>query len=288
MLFLIVYYLYTRKTQVSTLFFHIAEISFWQYIKCMNWPDEFLTLDKRSMDPAGRQPYKVTQQYLQHKHRILLPPSLVKDRSILDVGSCLGATGWYSLSNDCRIYLGLEMQAWFCDRSKELLSAHPRQDWQIANNSLQTYMTFDRNHYDIIVAWGVLNGLYDPIPALEWMMKRSDVVSLDLPIPHSATDELAHCSIDLNPNSSMIAAGEAASFVFTGSRIGLGAIQIVANLNGFDLDMQSYDQLRSVLPDYYGTGSQYRRMGINLIRSDTTLPKLDNSYRNLQKENWGE
>ena len=271
---------------MSTLFFHIAEIVFWQYSKRMNWPEHFFTLDKRSTEPQGRQPYKVTQAYYQAKHSILLPPDQVKDSSILDVGSCLGATGWYCLSNDCAVYTGLEMQELFCTQSRELLAAHPNGQWQVLNNSLQTYMSFNRNRYDVIVAWGVLNGMYDPIPALEWMMRRSDIVSLDLPIPHNVTDELAHVSIDLNTSSSMITAGESASYVFTGSRIGLGAIKIIANLNGFDLDMASYDQLKTELPEYYGVDSKYRRMAFNLVRSDVTLPRLDNTYKELVKETW--
>jgi hypothetical protein len=256
----------------------------------MNWPQEFLDLDQRSNPVTGRQPYQITQEYLYNKHRILLPSDFVKNKRVLDLGSCLGASGFWCLSNGASYYRGIEIQSWFIDKSRELLAKHCGDtNWHVEYGEINSYLDQDDGGWDVILLWGVLNAFVNPTEILEKVFTKTNMVSIDMPIPSGVRnpwDEMDHRSIDLNPSSSMIIANESASNVFVGSRIGLGALDIISKVNQFEMDISSYEALQEALPDTYGAHSKYRRTAINLHETQETLQTYTATYKQLPKEEW--
>ena len=81
------------------------------------------------------------------------PDYLVKDRTILDFGSALGAMGHYALLNGAKHYTGIEIQKPYIEKSKELLSKY-HTNWDIKE-------TFDDKTYDIVLACGSIHGFFD-------------------------------------------------------------------------------------------------------------------------------
>ena len=67
---------------------------------------EFVAQDSRK--DRGFSP--VTIETLDNRHLVTTPKWLVEDMTVLDLGSCLGATGHWSLSQECKHYTGVEVQ----------------------------------------------------------------------------------------------------------------------------------------------------------------------------------
>ena len=113
-----------------------------------NYP-EFIVYDPRK----NREHVKLTSESLSNRCDVILPDYLVKDRSILDFGSALGAMGHYALLNGAKHYTGIEIQKPYIEKSKELLSKY-HTNWDIKE-------TFDDKTYDIVLACGSIHGFFD-------------------------------------------------------------------------------------------------------------------------------
>ena len=67
---------------------------------------EFYEEDNRK----HRQRNPITKRTLEAKFGVLLPAWLVKGRTVLDLGSCIGAAGQWSLFHGAASYTGVEVQ----------------------------------------------------------------------------------------------------------------------------------------------------------------------------------
>ena len=74
---------------------------------------EFVDADNRSLRPHT----PVTVETLTYKHEAMAPAYIIKDKTILDLGSCLGATGHWCLSNGAASYTGIEFQKLYVEKS---------------------------------------------------------------------------------------------------------------------------------------------------------------------------
>src|SRR5437868_13172354 len=70
----------------------------------------------------------VTKETLEAKHESLMPEWLVKGKTVLDLCSCLGATGHWCLSLGAKKYTGVELQPEYLQTSKKLLEKHWTKD----------------------------------------------------------------------------------------------------------------------------------------------------------------
>ena len=48
----------------------------------------------------------------------------IKDKTVLDLGSCLGAAGYFAIKTVAKEYIGVEAQTHYVDLSKNLLSKY--------------------------------------------------------------------------------------------------------------------------------------------------------------------
>ena len=101
-----------------------------------NFNDEFLATDWRRNRPQ-KFGFRMTDQKTLHKHQRLLPPELVKGKSILDIGSFMSQTGDWCLNHGATKYTGVEIIPEFADRGKELMQKyHAGENWNIIQSSL--------------------------------------------------------------------------------------------------------------------------------------------------------
>lgn len=123
--------------------------------------DEFVTKDPR----YGRESTKVTSESLSKRASAILPQHIVKDKTILDLGHCVGAFGHWALSNGASHYTGVDIQKLFCDRSKDLLSKYwSEEKYSVVNSDI---LSLEKKQYDIVVAAGVLHGYFDVISVIK-------------------------------------------------------------------------------------------------------------------------
>ena len=78
---------------------------------------EFIEQDVRKW----RDYIPINRLSLTTKCEALLPKTLIEGKTVLDLGSCLGAMGHWALSYGAKSYHGVEVQDKFVDQSRILL-----------------------------------------------------------------------------------------------------------------------------------------------------------------------
>jgi len=121
----------------------------------------------------------VTAVTLDGKCSCLLPPDLIRGKSVLDLGACLGAMCHWSLYHGAKRVVGVEPQQNFCERMHVLLDSArhtwPEQDAAIDSDERFQVVCADAREFlsqcadqsfDVIVVAGVLHCFQDPIGVL--------------------------------------------------------------------------------------------------------------------------
>jgi len=98
----------------------------------------------------------ITRTTLEAKCSVLLPEWLVQDKTVLDLGSCLGAAGQWAMFYGAKSYVGVETQIEYVDKSRELL-AHWGDKCNIIHGDILEYLSsISERSFDIVVAAGIL------------------------------------------------------------------------------------------------------------------------------------
>lgn len=108
----------------------------------------------------GRNP--ITQGVLEAKFDTLLPPWLVKGKSVLDLGACLGAAGHWALFYGAKSYTGVELQAEYVSIARELLTPWGDQAKVVQADIRSHLAELADGSYEIILAAGVIYCFVDP------------------------------------------------------------------------------------------------------------------------------
>lgn len=118
----------------------------------------FYEMDNRK----HRGPYPITKGALEAKFDTQLPPWLVKDKTILDLGACLGAAGHWALFYGAKSYTGVELQEAYVSIARELLAPWGEQA-NVVQGDIRRFLTGSEDaSYDIILAAGVIYFFVDP------------------------------------------------------------------------------------------------------------------------------
>ncbi len=125
---------------------------------------KFIDIDHRTRrpkdipSPNNLVPYKgysISSDFMQARCSVMLPPELIIDKTILDIGSCYGAVGAWCLHHGAKHYTGLEPQEKMARQSEELLKdSFNSADFLIDINTFEGFETDKK--YDIVIASGVI------------------------------------------------------------------------------------------------------------------------------------
>lgn len=102
------------------------------------------------------------------RHSLCLDPEFLKGKRVLDLGSCVGATGAWVLHHGAEKYVGVEIQKHFADLSKDNLSKYfdnPR--WEIITSSFDDFFENNIEQFDIVIALEVIY----TVPSVEIFLK---------------------------------------------------------------------------------------------------------------------
>ena len=124
---------------------------------------EFVELDNR----RHRSHNVCSAESLYNKFLVQLPEELIKDKTVLDLGSCLGAAGHWALSYNAKHYTGVEIQDYYATTSKQLLSKYwsPEQ-YNIVQQDIEEFLDnalAENKKYDYVLAAGILFGFIDVV-----------------------------------------------------------------------------------------------------------------------------
>ena len=218
--------------------------------------------------------YNISAEFMFDRHRVMLPPDLIKGKSVLDIGSLLGATGAWCLANGAASYTGLEAQQDFVDHSNSLFSEYfPNGGWENITESIENFET-DRK-WDIVIASGVLYACFDPFDFVKKVTKWSKgIVIFDTVHPFNgyrrlypnATDEQRHqvsTMLSIVQPSERIRMNVAAlghSVRIAASIVSPRALHLLMRNQGFDHDPALYLQAEQELPYFYDVRKHNRYM----------------------------
>ena len=157
---------------------------------------EFLDLDNRRL----RNKQTTTRESLTNKFSVQLPADLIKGKTILDLGSCLGAAGHHALTYGASHYTGVELQPYYFDTSKQILSKYWEEDqYKIIQQDVEEFLDIaiaENKKYDYVLAAGIIYGFVDIVSILRKISKVSNTyVMIDTLTVHVTTDD---------PNSGII------------------------------------------------------------------------------------
>ena len=197
---------------------------------------EFIDLDNR----RNRNFADTTKESLTKKFNSQLPKRLIAGNSVLDLGSCLGAAGHYSLAVGASHYTGVEIQQYYIETSKELLSKYWSTDkFNIVQQDIEEFLdSYIAQHkkFDYVLASGLIYGFVDVISLIKKICKvaRNTVVIDTLTLPYYNKDENTGL-IALTRRGEMIQADSNVvnQYYGIGSRIDKKALDILMALNSF-------------------------------------------------------
>jgi len=180
----------------------------------------------------------VSKGTLEAKFAALLPEWLIKNKSILDLGSCLGAAGQWALYYGAASYTGVEIQNSYAEQSR-LLLAHWGERARIVQTGIREFLerSADRE-YDIVVAAGVIYHFIDPKEIVDQLCRvAKDVVNIETNQPRAVCrGELqpAACVTEYHFDQDANLADKKASLSGLSACSTLSALDVFFSLNGFE------------------------------------------------------
>ena len=121
---------------------------------------EFVNADNRARRPG----LTLNEATLQQRHVLLLPPDLIRGKSVLDLGCCVGASGAWSMEHGAARYVGVEAQASYAASAKCLLARYA--EAAVCHESLEDYVARATDRFDVVLLAGVLHIFLDPAQTL--------------------------------------------------------------------------------------------------------------------------
>ena len=210
------------------------------------------------------------------KHEWLLPPERLLDKRVLDIGSFIGQTGDWCLSNGAASYTGVEISPEFCAIANELLDKHhPGDNWTIVNQSLTNFFLNNNKNYDVVFCWGVLFGHHDHAWLLHQLAQRGDHVIVESRHPkmmwngnqdimppdfwHDLEYTIPYAEWQTG-DMTMLAAVNG-SIKCTAANSSIAALKLLMELDGFTANLDVYEKLKAEFPDNFGMFKDPKKIG---------------------------
>lgn len=199
---------------------------------------EFVNLDNRK----DRNFAPTTSESLIKKLSVQLPESLIANKTILDLGSCLGAAGHYALTFGAKHYVGVEIQPEYNELSKNLLSRYwSSNKFEIVNKDINDFLdsAIAQNiKYDYVLAAGVIYGFLNIIDLIKKISKVSkEYIVIDtLTVPYYNEDENTGL-ITISKKGEMVSSSDLNNpHMGIGIRIDSKALDLLMSINSFKKD----------------------------------------------------
>jgi hypothetical protein len=252
---------------------------------------EFLDADFRGNRPADRG-LPNTAEIVIRKHELLLPPEKLLNKRVLDIGSFIGQTGDWCLSNGASSYTGVEIVSEYCATANTLLSKYYSPDqYTIINQGLDDFFATNTQQYDIVFCWGVLFGHHDHVWFVNQLAQRAPHVILDSRHPKlmwnmcadQLSDEYWHALEYSIPYSEWYAGSQMAavnaSVKCTAASSSIAALNLLMEINGFSADLAVYEKLKKEIPDVFGMFRDPKKLGGRFVieyfkNAETKKPAL--------------
>jgi hypothetical protein len=253
-------------------------------------------LDFINRDPRMEEGYAIawTAEEQEHRYTAWIPPEYIKGKRILDQGCCGAAVGGYAMAHGAAHYTGIEMNDdLHCLSTENMTKYYAGKDWQILKISAEDFLNDPKDHYDVVIAAGIIHGVTNFVDFLLKIGTVADVAIIEsihpsMPFmndifsklnPHLKTDEdrawakslverleFGYPVIEYSDTGRMIL-GETKGAVSNILRPlpSMAALKLIMNRLGFVEDIRPYARLKKTQPKQFGPG---RRFVMAFIRKE--------------------
>lgn len=176
-------------------------------------PDSpWITEDNRRLRAVSR----TTPQSMNHKHAAMLPPGSLDGKTVLDLGCCIGGTGYWALKHAAAHYTGVEVQSEYVRIAERLFAAEGLAGQALIHQSDLAPWLEDmtrnppvcnpKRTWDVVVLAGVLYGYIDPLYILRMACELAkECVVIDTLYPTAQRDPSA-AYMEVIPQQRMVVA----------------------------------------------------------------------------------
>lgn len=191
---------------------------------------EFVIEDNRRRRPINT----ISTEQLHWKHSALLPHEMVRGKTILDLGCCIGATGHWCLSMGATAYTGIEVQETYTKIGKTLLDRYHPGKFTILTASIDEFLSKNDKKYDIVCALGVIYGFTNYYAILEKIAATAtNAIVFDNQYHNYLKLGADFCGVNFLDRQGMVLADEDGSLYGRGSRISPQGLMFLMEEFGF-------------------------------------------------------
>ena len=192
---------------------------------------EFITRDNRTQ----RKLNVITVEQMTKRHRALFPDDLVKGKSVLDLGCCLGATGYWCLSAGASRYVGVETQKEYAELGSTLLEKYyPKEKGKVLHSSVEDFLEKNMEKFDIICLLGVIYAFVDYYTLLKKVTEISNGTIIVESVYHNTTKlGVDFCGVQFKWDQGISLASDFAYLMGKGTRISPKGLIFVMEDFGF-------------------------------------------------------
>jgi len=128
--------------------------------------------------------YTITEQFMDSRHDIIFTDYDLSNKTVLDLGCCVGGSGAYVLDKGAKFYCGVEYNKDMTILAENNLASYFDQDrWEIKNTSIEQFLSNNTQKFDVVIASGVIYAFYDPIPFLNSIGNIGDLIYIESQTP---------------------------------------------------------------------------------------------------------
>jgi precorrin-6B methylase 2 len=255
---------------------------------------EFIDSDPRTNRTDPRDGYPIDADFLEKRYSCTMPAEQCVGKKILDLGSCTASLGAWCLAHGAISYTGVELQKKFVNDSCNNLAKYFLNNWQIVESTIEQFLENNNEHYDIVVASGVIYGVADMHGCLKQLANVADYIVIEAKHPPSliqlalrfseiaATIETKQAIIEVL-STPMVYEKANHKVLSLGFNPSIGALTTIFQSMNFVPDFAVYDHLKSTLGEIYGlTDSKYFRYGIGFQKTavENKLVSFAEVYQN--------
>lgn len=192
-------------------------------MNCFKTAPDFIKEDNRRFRPRN----PITQEQMYNKHVALLPEAIIRGKSVLDLGCCIGATGHWCLSNGASHYTGIELQPEYVQIAEKLLNKYHPGKFNIQQMAIEEWLNQpDKPSFDVVCLLGVIYIFVDYFSVLKL---ATDITRSTLVIENCYARILKknpnYCGVEFMNDQTINLSTETSSLIGRGTRITPNGLQ---------------------------------------------------------------
>lgn len=226
-------------------------------------------------------PYPASKEVMQTRHDIIFQNINLQNKTVLDLGSCVGYTGAYVLDKGASFYQGIDRADQFNALANKNLSQYfDKSKWSIQDSTLEDFINSNTKKYDVVIALGIFYALDDPVYYIEKLMQISQCLIVESIHPPIQEEDvvLNHPIVYYERKQRMIYDNDY-EIEFIGTRPSVGLFKLLFNSNGFSYRLDECELLEKNLNEYYNINRRFVIIG-NKTQNLNSSVGLINSVKN--------